>query len=124
MVGVSGTPVIDGTIDDAWKSAPPITTRRLVAERSILKFEQSSTSRVRCLWDDKQLYFLAEVRDAKISTTAGSPWEQDSVEFFLDENKSRAASFEADDGQYRISATGNVTYGAAGPTNNLSLIHI
>ena len=119
MVGIKGTPVVDGKVDESWANAPEITTRRLVAERSSLTIEKSAVSRVRCLWDSERLYFLALVRDAKINTTAGAPWEQDSVEFFLDENKSRSSTFETDDGQYRISASGVVSYGAAGPTNNV-----
>ena len=47
--------------------------------------------------------------DRAIGTSNGAPWEQDSVEIFLDENLARNRSYDDDDGQYRIGLNGNAT---------------
>ncbi len=122
MVAIQGTPIIDGKINDAWNQAPSIMIRRPVADKTSLPVEKASIARVRCLWDTHHLYLLAEVQDDKISTTNGAPWEQDSVEFYVDENGQRSTTYQSDDGQYRISATGQITYGTAGPSNNATSI--
>jgi len=91
-----GTPVIDGTVDDAWSGAEAIATDRWVAGTD------GSTAEVRTLWDGSRLYVLAEVTDASLSKRSANVWEQDSLEIFIDQNHARTAAYDADDGQYRI----------------------
>ncbi|MFD1956465.1 endo-1,4-beta-xylanase [Paenibacillus thailandensis] len=91
-----GTPVVDGSIDDVWEGANEISTERWVAGSS------GSTAKVRTLWDEGRLYVLAEVTDSLLSKQSANVYEQDSVEIFIDQNNGATASFEADDGQYRI----------------------
>ncbi|TYP76828.1 endo-1,4-beta-xylanase [Paenibacillus methanolicus] len=91
-----GTPVVDGTIDAVWKQAKAIKTERWVSGNS------GSTATVRTMWDAGRLYVLAEVTDALLSKASANVWEQDSVEIFVDQNNAASASYQADDGQYRI----------------------
>ncbi|MFD2379517.1 endo-1,4-beta-xylanase [Paenibacillus xanthanilyticus] len=91
-----GTPIVDGTIDAAWTQAKAIKTDRWVSGSS------GSTATVRTLWDAGRLYVLAEVTDALLSKASANVWEQDSVEIFVDQNNAASASYQADDGQYRI----------------------
>ncbi|MUT68568.1 endo-1,4-beta-xylanase [Paenibacillus sp. NEAU-GSW1] len=91
-----GTPVIDGNIDALWSKANLITTDRWVQGTNGAK------AKVRTLWDEGRLYVLAEVTDSLLSKLSPNVWEQDSVEIFVDQNKAATASYQADDGQYRI----------------------
>jgi len=102
-----GTPVIDGKIDDIWKNVPVLMTDRQVEDDNSLTDGQSiSQASIKCLWDDGHLYCLAEVKDDNISNEASEDWEQDSVEFFVDENMSKAGTYDDDDAQYRTTAKG------------------
>lgn len=112
LAAIPGTPTIDGRIDDAWNNAPEVVTTKPVVESTHLKPGQAaSAARIKALWDRDSLYLLFQVHDDKISTTSGAPWERDSVEILIDENASRSRTFEPDDSQYRIAATGEVTCG-------------
>lgn len=106
-----GQPVIDGKLDDVWQTAAVTSIDRLVSDHSNLPAAKTASADYRCLWDHDQLYFLVEVNDATLNGDNPTPWEQDSVEFFIDENCQRKSSYEADDGQYRVSCKGIVTYG-------------
>ncbi|MFC4776940.1 sugar-binding protein [Paenibacillus sp. GCM10023252] len=93
---MKGSPTIDGNVDEVWSTTKPFATT---------KFQNTTTgatSVVRTLWDDNNFYVLMEVTDAHLSKIASNPWEQDSVEMFLDENNGKTIAYEADDGQYRV----------------------
>jgi len=108
IVSVSrGTPVIDGVVDRAWKSARPFTTQTFVLGSS------GATARVRTLWDDGHLYLLAEVQDPLLSTASANPWEQDSIEIFVDANNAQTSAYEADDAQFRVNFLNERSFGGA-----------
>ncbi|MBQ5417509.1 MAG: endo-1,4-beta-xylanase, partial [Oscillospiraceae bacterium] len=90
-----GTVTVDGEIDDAWSGAEDV------------KLEIALGSKSECsaklLWDEENLYVLAKVKDDVLNTASGNDYEQDSIEVFLDENNSKAGSYEPDDKQYRVS---------------------
>ena len=111
---LQGSPVIDGEVDDIWQQTELIATDKVVRSDTKVDANFVSKSHVRCLWDARHLYVLAQVKDSKISTKSGNPWEQDSIEIFVDENKARSKGFQPDDSQYRISATGAITTGGFG----------
>ncbi|WP_026491692.1 endo-1,4-beta-xylanase [Butyrivibrio sp. XPD2002] len=90
-----GTVEIDGDAsDDAWKDATKV-------QLSINTGSPSAAS-AKILWDEENLYVLAEVKDADLNKDNSNAWEQDSVEFFIDENNAKTNSYEADDKQYRV----------------------
>jgi endo-1,4-beta-xylanase len=91
-----GAPVIDGNMDSLWSKANIVTTDRWVQGTNGAK------AKVRTLWDAGRLYVLAEVTDSLLSKQSPNVWEQDSLEIFVDQNKAATASYQADDGQYRI----------------------
>jgi endo-1,4-beta-xylanase len=72
-----------------------------------------STARVKTLWDSGQLYVLATVTDALLSKASANPWEQDSVEIFLDQNNGKTPFYEADDGQYRVNFENAQSFGGS-----------
>jgi len=93
---VRGTPTVDGVIDAAWQKAPAFVTT--VATQG----DRSAEGTFRVLWDDKNLYVLAEVKDATLDDTSPNVYEQDSIEVFIDQNNHKTEGYEADDGQYRV----------------------
>ncbi len=106
-----GTPLIDGEIDDAWKIAPIAVTDHVVSEALQIPVAEASLTNFRCLWDADHLYVLAEVADTNLSSKNSASWEQDSIEFFVDENMARSKGYESNDGQFRVNYKGEVSYG-------------
>ena len=93
---VYGTPTVDGVADSAWdKAAAMDVTRYQMAW-------QGATGSAKAMWDDKNLYVLLQVSNAQLDKGSANPWEQDSVEVFLDENNARTSFYQDDDGQYRV----------------------
>ncbi len=103
---IRGTPSIDGHLEDAWKSAPRIIVRTPVPAATSIDPASAAWAQARMLWDDTGLYVLFEVADRKISTVHAEPWQHDSVEVFIDENNAKTKTYQADDGQYRMTAEG------------------
>ena len=106
---IQGTPKIDAEIDSIWEGAKTITTQ------TVVQGSKTATAKVRTIWDENYLYVLAEVSDAVLNKANTAPHEQDSVEFFIDENNGKTAHYEADDGQYRVNFANEQTFGSNGP---------
>jgi len=91
-----GSPTIDGEIDEIWNEAPVLPIDRFQDAHNV------STGEARVLWDDKNLYVKVDVNDTELDKTASDAHEQDSVEVFIDEQNTKAASFGEGHGQYRV----------------------
>jgi endo-1,4-beta-xylanase len=102
-----GAPVVDGVEDAAWRRADSITTRTWVEGTS------GATARVKTLWDSGRLYIFARVTDPLLSDASSNPWEEDSIEIFVDQNNAKTASYQADDGQYRVNYLNVQSFGGA-----------
>ncbi|WP_379154664.1 sugar-binding protein [Paenibacillus sp. sgz5001063] len=95
MVAYFGSPVMDGTLDNIWNNAPRITPKYVSGS--------IDTSAVfKALWDDKALYILAEIKDKNLSVQSGTPYMQDSLEIFLDENNDKSQEYGVDDMHFRV----------------------
>ncbi|MFD2879782.1 sugar-binding protein [Paenibacillus rhizoplanae] len=46
------------------------------------------------MWTEDSLYLIVDVKDALLKADAANPWDQDSVEIFIDENFSRTPYYE------------------------------
>ena len=103
-VALPGTPVLDGKVDAVWNKAEPMDINRFQMAW------QGATGTAKALWDDKNLYVLFQVSDAQLDKGSTNPWEQDSVEVFLDENNQKTSFYEADDGQYRVNFANEATF--------------
>lgn len=91
-----GIPVIDGVVDAVWADAPVMEINRYQLAW------QGATGTAKALWDDKNLYVLLQVSDAQLDKASPNPWEQDSIEVFVDENNEKTSFYQADDGQFRV----------------------
>ncbi|MCC3378196.1 endo-1,4-beta-xylanase [Paenibacillus farraposensis] len=96
MKAVKGTPVMDGKIDIIWQNANEISTDKV--ESGV----NSAKATVKTLWDSNYLYVLADVTDPVLDKSGINPWEQDSVEFFIDQNNAKTVAYQSDDAQYRV----------------------
>lgn len=102
-----GTPVLDGKIDEVWKTAPAVDVNKPVSVLLTIDEADMATAKVHFLWDDDHLYALWNVKDSKLSAIAeNEPWETDSVELFLDQNKKASMFYQSDDAQYRVNYKG------------------
>ncbi|MFC5470838.1 endo-1,4-beta-xylanase [Cohnella suwonensis] len=111
---MKGTPVIGAFDDNAWCGAFELSTDTWVQGTS------GATAKVMVLWDAGHLYVQAKVTDPVLSDSSVNAWEQDSVEIFIDPNNHKATSYEADDGQYRISFNNAASFGDTTPQAGFS----
>lgn len=91
-----GTITVDRVKDALWDTVEPVP----MTVKTMGVTEDGSQFRV--LWDDDYLYVLMEVKDELLNDKNSNPWEQDSVEVFIDQNNAKTTSYEADDAQYRV----------------------
>lgn len=103
-----GTPVIDGETDDIWSKAPALKLNRYQMAW------EGATGTARVLWDEKNLYVQIIVNDAQLDKANANPWEQDSVEVFIDENNEKTTFYQEDDGQYRVNFENTATFNPEG----------
>ncbi|MBO2944416.1 endo-1,4-beta-xylanase [Paenibacillus sp. F411] len=87
---------IDGIEDAAWNSATAIPVNQYQMAW------QGATGTAKALWDDQYLYVLVKVNDGQLDKSSPNPWEQDSIEVFVDENNEKTTYYQQDDGQYRV----------------------
>ncbi|REJ15397.1 MAG: 1,4-beta-xylanase [Paenibacillaceae bacterium] len=99
-----GTPAVDGTEDTVWSRAEELPITRFQTAHN------GATGTARVLWDDRNLYVLIKVQDTVLDQTSDLPYEQDSVEVFLDETNSKAPSYGPGIGQYRVNYENAATF--------------
>jgi endo-1,4-beta-xylanase len=107
-----GTPVIDGAVDAIWSNTPTLQVNQYQMAW------QGATGTAKVLWDDSGLYILFQVSDTELDKSSTNPWEQDSVEAFLDENNGKTSFYQDDDGQYRVNFDNELTYNLGGATTS------
>ncbi|MNM16229.1 Endo-1,4-beta-xylanase A precursor [compost metagenome] len=113
-IAAGGTPVIDGVQDEIWAEVPEYTTDTWVEGAN------GATAAFKAMWDNQYLYVFAHVTDTTLSKASVNSWEQDSIEIFLDQNNGKTASYEADDGQYRVNYDNEQSYGGAASSSNFT----
>ena len=92
-----GTPVIDGEQDSVWNR-----TNYNVFDNVVGTDSTFYKGWFKVLWDDENMYMLAKVYSEQFSNMDDSPWENDSIEYFIDEDCKRTTTYYDDDYQLRI----------------------
>ena len=92
-----GTPVIDGEQDSVWNS-----TNYNVFDNVMGTDSTFYKGWFKVLWDDENMYMLAKVYSEQFSNMDDSSWENDSIEYFIDEDCKRTTTYYDDDYQLRI----------------------
>ena len=102
-------PTVDGAVDDVWSLAQVVTTGTQVSGAA----DGAATADVRTLWsgDGQTLYVLLDVADDQLNADASNPWDQDSVEIYVDRGNAKNGSYRYDDSQIRIDFQGDVSFG-------------
>ncbi|MCT2536077.1 hypothetical protein NC661_19775 [Aquibacillus koreensis] len=95
MSATFGSPTVDGEIDELWNSVEPVTP-------TITSKETTTTGTFKTLWDDNAFYILAEISDEVLNDDSTAPYEQDSLEIFIDEKNDKTPSYQSDDLHFRI----------------------
>lgn len=95
----TGTPTIDGKMDDAYKAAPEIAI-------NVKTSGDGKTSGVaRVLWDSNNIYAFFDITDPVLSTGYGKyHYESDSVEFFINLTDKKDDITKINAGQYTAQA--------------------
>jgi hypothetical protein len=91
ILSVTTPPVIDGKIDDIWSIAS-IQTVKTKIDGEDLTGPDDASSQFRVLYDAQNLYALVEVKDATLVNDSANSWQDDSVEFYIDGDNSKAGS--------------------------------
>ena len=89
-----GTVKIDGEFDEIWNGAATVPLT--------INLGANVKSEAKLLWDEDNLYVIANVEDSVLNKDSANAYEQDSLEVFIDENNHKTDSYEEDDKQYRI----------------------
>lgn len=99
-----GTPTVDGSVDAMWNNAVEIQINQYQTA-----LQQGATGVAKAMWDNTNLYVLVQVSDDELDKGSANPWEQDSVEVFVDQNNGKSSSYEPDDGQHRVNYENTVS---------------
>jgi len=105
---IKGTPTIDGTVDSCWKGAKSVKTASWASDEG-----PWATGKFSTMWDENYLYVLAQVTDKLVTDKAAEPWNKDCIEIFLDELNEKAATYDTNDGQYRVNFKNETSGGGA-----------
>ncbi len=104
---VYGTPGIDGVVDDCWSNA-----KKYDIANPIFAW-QGATGTIQLMWDEEYIYALFTVKDSVLNRSSSNKYEQDSIEFFLDQNNCKFSYYDAGCGQYRSNYMGEMSFGDA-----------
>lgn len=111
---INGKAVIDGKIEAAWNKAKSIDVSVALGN------QKPATGKARIMWDTDFLYVLFEVADPLLNDASTQVHEQDSIEIFMDENKEKTATYQGDDGQYRINYKNKASFGSNGASKDMT----
>ncbi len=104
-----GTP--NGISDPVWNMTQPIKVDKFIQGNS------GATATVRTMWDEKNLYVLANVWESNLNASNPLPYRQDSVEIFVDQHNYKTPYYTNGDGQYRVNFENAESFG---PSTNSS----
>jgi endo-1,4-beta-xylanase len=98
-------PMIDGDgSDPVWNLANVVQTNIQVSGHGATSGSPSATADViKTLWQDHTLYVFMHITDPTLDATASDPWQQDSVEIYVDNVNAKNGPYRPDDTQMRIS---------------------
>lgn len=102
-----GSPMIDGEVDDIWNGAEWTDIDKPYDGTN----DSNSVVRVKLLWDEGLLYFLADIIDYDFNETI------DVLEIYLDQTNTKTDRYGSDDSQTRFMLGGEVITGPHAGTN-------
>jgi hypothetical protein len=101
ILPASSAPVMDGTMDEIWKSARPYPLANLVVEPPAGGGKPAAE--YRALWDENNLYLLVDVTDSILRNEPDQDlYQSDGIEVYIDATNGKAAEFGDTDYQYAV----------------------
>ncbi|MGA2677845.1 MAG: sugar-binding protein [Sedimentisphaerales bacterium] len=91
-------PVIDGVADAAWSVADKIKLTNVLYKP--ISSPNDLSADFKTMWDQNNLYLFVDVIDDVLKNDAVEPYENDSVEVFIDATNSKSASYGPTDYSY------------------------
>jgi len=85
----AGTPVIDGEVDAIWADVTPLPVSTNI-DGADLSGPADASGQFRVLYDAENLYALVDVNDEALYNDSGSSYLDDSVEFYVDGDNTKA----------------------------------
>jgi endo-1,4-beta-xylanase len=98
-------PHIDGAEDPVWALANSVSTDKQISGTDTAK------ASVKLLWQGNTLYVYAHVVDPVLDDTSSDPWQQDSVEIYVDAGNAKNGTYRPEDTQIRINYNNVTSFG-------------
>ncbi|MBO5505680.1 MAG: hypothetical protein J5984_04305 [Clostridia bacterium] len=102
-----GEAKIDGVMDEAYTLGKTINVKKF----SSIFTGTGSYGEFYALWNEKGIYIFAEVVEKTKETDGVNPWDNDNIEYYIDEDNPRNTAVDQNDGQYRIGLDGEMSFG-------------
>ncbi|MGB3798849.1 MAG: sugar-binding protein [Lewinella sp.] len=104
-------PTIDGVADELWSNDSILI---FDAENELIGSDVGTddlSGTIQLIWDDDNLYFLAEVTDDTLVNDSDATYEDDNIELYFDVNNAKAGSYDDDDVQLSFAWNDGTTIG-------------
>ncbi len=113
-------PVIDGAVDAIWigEEVSTFEAGNVLVGTGIEDADLSGTIKV--LWDETNVYLLAEVTDDSGQNDSPNTYEDDNVEVYFDIDNSKSSPYDANDVQYSFGWNDGTTVGALPATRSVT----
>lgn len=96
IAAMQQAPVIDGTPEALWAAAEILANQKNVERiiRGQVTSSVDASAYFRTGWDAQNFYVLIDVSDDLVRVDGPNPWDDDSVELYIDANNSRGTSYD------------------------------
>ena len=97
----TATPItIDGTADAIWNNASVVPASATKLLSGAVTNAADLSGNIKALWDNSNLYVLANVSDDILKNDSQNSYDDDGVEVYVDINNDKATTYGANDVQY------------------------
>ncbi len=108
MICKASTPLsIDGDLDAVWESIDP---KILQNNTGVVTNDTDLSGNYRTAWDNDYLYVYVSVQDDILNNDSVNPWEDDSVEIYIDGGNEKNSTYDQNDHQLVFGYNDPVAY--------------
>lgn len=106
------TPIIvDGTVDAIWNNASILSINPNKLLSGTVTNATDLSGSLKALWDNTNLYILADVTDEVLGNDSQNSYDDDAIEVYIDINNDKATAYGANDVQYTFGWNDGTTVG-------------
>ena len=108
----TATPItIDGTVDAIWNNASVVSASATKLLSGTVTNAADLSGNFKALWDNTNLYVLANVSDDVLKHDSQNAYDDDGIEVYVDINNDKATTYGANDVQYSFDWNNGTTIG-------------